>query len=105
MRPWFYSRNDVSYPAFRNERIVFEITDSAMRPWYLALVGGFGVGTIDLNESILQNTKVLVGQEIARFNLGSTVCIASPEQIEIRDYLLKVHVGESIQIKGMTRNV
>ncbi|MGZ3692134.1 MAG: phosphatidylserine decarboxylase, partial [Pseudobdellovibrio sp.] len=45
LRPWFYKRDDVSYPAFRNERVVFEIVDENNKSWFVALVGGFGVGT------------------------------------------------------------
>jgi phosphatidylserine decarboxylase len=98
LRPWFYKRKDVSYPAFRNERLVFEIVDSNNKPWYVALVGGFGVGTIETSPEISVNSQISVGQELAKFNLGSTVCIAGPFEKREAKYLQVVRVGESMEI-------
>lgn len=93
LRPWFYKRNDVSYPAFRNERVIYEIKDDKNRPWYVAMVGGFGVGTIESAPTSVVGAKIVVGQEISKFNMGSTVCIASPQKIETQKFLQKVSVG------------
>lgn len=100
LRPWFYKKSDVSYPAFRNERIVFEIQDLEGVPWYLAMVGGFGVGTMTIEKDFLQGGPVHAGQEIAKFDLGSTVCLASPCQLEINKYLQTVSVGQSLPLKA-----
>ena len=100
LRPWFYSRNDVSYPALRNERVIFEIIDQNQKPWYMAMVGGFGVGSIELRDGIALGSLVKVGEEIAKFNLGSTVCIASPHQISVKKYLQTIVVGEKIEFLG-----
>lgn len=97
LRPWFYQRKEVSYPAIRNERVVFEITDHEQRPWYLAMVGGFGVGTIELLSGILNGKSVSVGQEIAKFNLGSTVCLASPVPVLNNKFLAEVKVGQKLE--------
>ena len=94
LRPWFYKRGDVSYPAVRNERYIFEIIDQLDRPWYLAMVGGFGVGSIELANNFTIGSQVRAGQEIAKFNLGSTVCLATPMQIKIERFLQTVCVGK-----------
>jgi phosphatidylserine decarboxylase len=98
LRPWFYKRSDVSYPAFRNERVLFEITDLQNRPWYMAMVGGFGVGSIEILNEFLLGGNVLAGQEIAKFNLGSTVCLALPDGVEALDFLQTVHVGQKLEV-------
>jgi len=97
LRPWFYRKEDVSYPAFRNERYVFEIKDKNNQAWYLAMVGGFGVGSIELESGIGKGSSVRAGQEIAKFNLGSTVCLATPVQIKIEGFLQTVHPGQKLQ--------
>lgn len=97
LRPWFFNRADVSYPAIRNERVVFEITDNEKNVWYMALVGGFGVGTIELSKHIQVGSSVGVGEEVARFNLGSTVCLATPQKIKIQNYLQTVRVGQKLE--------
>ena len=97
LRPWFYSRADVSYPAVRNERFVFEITDQYSQKWYLAMVGGFGVGSIDIENGLGLNSAVSVGQEMARFNLGSTVCLATPMEIKVDQFLQIVNPGEELK--------
>ncbi len=96
LRPWFYPRGDVSYPAFKNERVVFEIRDRGEKTWYLALVGGFGVGTIETHPDALVGAEVKLGQEIGSFNLGSTVCIAAPYPMQVSGYLQTIAVGERI---------
>ena len=98
LRPWFYKNGDVSYPAFRNERFIFEIKDSQNRPWFLAMIGGFGVGTIELAPQAVLGAKIKVGEEIGRFNLGSTVCLALPHAAHIQKFLQTVQVGQKIQI-------
>lgn len=98
LRPWFYKRADVSYPAIRNERVIFEITDVNQNPWYMALVGGFGVGAIEISDEIKIGTRIQCGQEVAKFNLGSTVCLASPDRIEVESYLQIVKVGQKLNL-------
>lgn len=98
LRPWFYTKKTVSYPAVRNERMVFEIVDGENKTWYLALVGGFGVGTIEISKNINVNSPLNLGEEIAKFKLGSTVCIASPYKISIKNYLETVQTGQKINI-------
>lgn len=97
LRPWFYKKEDVSYPAFRNERYVFEIKDKNNQTWYLAMVGGFGVGSIELESGIGKGSRVQAGQEIAKFNLGSTVCLAMPVQVKIEQFLQTVRPGQKLQ--------
>ena len=96
LRPWFYNRKDVSYPAFKNERVIFEMTDEQDRAWYLAMVGGFGVGTVELAKEIYVGCYIEPGQEIAKFKLGSTVCLASPCEIKVKNDLQLVRVGEDL---------
>lgn len=100
LRPWFYKRHEVSYPAFKNERIIFEITDSFEEIWYLAMVGGFGVGTIEISRECLNGGPVHVGQEIAKFDLGSTVCLATPCKIQVHQFLETVSVGQKIELNS-----
>lgn len=100
LRPWFYKKTDVSYPALRNERIIFEIQDELGTPWYMAMVGGFGVGTMEIHKEFTQGGPVKVGQEIAKFDLGSTVCLASPCHLKINNYLQTVSVGKSLILKA-----
>lgn len=95
LRPWFYKSTDISYPAFRNERIIFEIEDSLKRSWHLAMVGGFGVGTIEIYPQYAIGSILKAGEEFAKFKLGSTVCIASPEPLHVEHYLQKVYVGQT----------
>jgi phosphatidylserine decarboxylase len=99
LRPWFYDRKDVSYPAFKNERVVIEVLDKKNKSWWIALVGGFGVGSIDVTNGIQVGTSIQMGQEIGKFNLGSTVCIASPCPISIEKYLQTITVGGKIIAK------
>lgn len=97
LRPWFYKRADVSYPAVRNERFVFQIEDQNKQSWYLAMVGGFGVGSIDISNGLLKGSQVFAGQEIAKFNLGSTVCLATPTSIEVKQFLQIVRPGDELK--------
>jgi phosphatidylserine decarboxylase len=105
LRPWFYQRTDVSYPALRNERMIFEIEDAQNKTWYMAMVGGFGVGSIELQKHIQVGTQITVGEDIAKFNLGSTVCIASPYDISVDKYLQTVVVGEKMGVNTITPKV
>ena len=104
LRPWFYERSDVSYPSFRNERVIYEIEDAEKKVWYLAMVGGFGVGSIEVFSQADENSEVRVGQQIGRFKLGSTVCIASPYSLVSENYLQTVVVGQKIKKNKTTSN-
>ncbi|NKI32276.1 phosphatidylserine decarboxylase [Croceivirga thetidis] len=77
LRPWIYKENQ-SLPAFRNERYNIDITDTAGKVWYLSIVGGPAVGTIELPNNIRINEKINKLDELAVFHLGSTCCMASP---------------------------
>ncbi len=98
LRPWFYTASEISKPALRNERVNIDITDSAGRVWFLSIVGGMAVGTIDLLKDTVMNQKVICGQELALFRLGSTVCMATPIELNKEPYLKKVFVGEPISL-------
>lgn len=78
LRPWIYKQNP-SLPAFRNERYNVDITDELGRTWYLSIVGGPAVRTIELAQNIKVGQPIRKMEEIALFYLGSTCCMASPE--------------------------
>ena len=65
LRPWFYRKDEVSSPALKNERLNVEILDDENRTWHISMVGGFGVGTIKLSNSIVLNASVNRGEELA----------------------------------------
>ncbi len=94
LRPWLYEKESRSYPAHHNERTVFEIEDMNQKTWWVTLVGGFGVGTIKMTRETYVGALLAVGQEIAWFELGSTVCIASPYAIPVERYLQGVSAGQ-----------
>lgn len=94
LRPWLYEKESRSYPAYHNERTVFEIEDLNQKIWWVTLVGGFGVVTIKLTQEARVGARLNVGQEMAWFELGSTVCVASPYSIPISHYLQSVHAGQ-----------
>ncbi|TRX59579.1 phosphatidylserine decarboxylase [Fulvivirga sp. M361] len=77
LRPWLY-KNDPSLPALRNERVNIKLKDNTGRLWYLSIVGGPAVGTIVLNADTIIGSQLMLGQEIGKFLLGSTCCIAAP---------------------------
>ena len=77
LRPWIY-KQDPSLPAFRNERYNIDITDDLGRIWYMSVVGGPAVGTIELEKRIKPGQRVNKLEEIALFYLGSTCCMAAP---------------------------
>ena len=77
LRPWIYKENP-SLPAFRNERYNVDITDDNGRTWYLSIVGGPAVGTIELSAGVEVGKKIEKLNEVAVFYLGSTCCMASP---------------------------
>ncbi|MEL7270698.1 MAG: phosphatidylserine decarboxylase [Bacteroidota bacterium] len=77
LRPWIYKENP-SLPAFRNERYNVDIEDEKGRTWYLSIVGGPAVGTIEMGKSIQIGQKIQKMEELALFYLGSTCCMAAP---------------------------
>ncbi len=77
LRPWIY-KHDPSLPAMRNERVNIVVTDNDNRDWFLSIVGGPAVGTIDIPENIAINKSVDIGDELGKFLLGSTLCMAAP---------------------------
>ncbi len=98
LRPWFYSAEEISKPALRNERVNIDITDPNGRIWFLSIVGGMAVGTIDLLKNTCLNQKIICGEELALFRLGSTVCMATPIELNKEPYLKKVFVGEPVTV-------
>ncbi len=77
LRPWIYKKAP-SLPAFRNERVNIDIEDKDGKTWYLSIVGGPAVGTIELPRQVALGQKIEQLNELAVFYLGSTCCIASP---------------------------
>lgn len=100
LRPWFYPRGSVSYPAFRNERVNIEMRDKNNSLWMISLVGGFGVGTIQLSRDLAVGKTIHIGDEIGLFNLGSTVCMATPFEIQIQEYLQTVKFNQELKRSG-----
>jgi phosphatidylserine decarboxylase len=76
-----------------------DIVDELGRCWFLSIVGGMAVGTIELLEKTKLNQSVYVGEELALFYLGSTCCLASPIELTRQRYLQKVYVGEDLSVK------
>jgi phosphatidylserine decarboxylase len=96
LRPWFYKKNEVSRPALTNERVNVDILDKNGKIWFLSIVGGMVVGSIELLEKCNLGIEVLAGDELAVFYLGSTLCLASPICLKLLPYLNKVRVGEKL---------
>jgi phosphatidylserine decarboxylase len=94
LRPWIYKQNP-SLPAFRNERYNIDITDSSGKKWYLSIVGGPAVGSIELGMNIAPGAKVRKLQEISVFYLGSTCCMAAPLAPRFHQKNAFVEVGAS----------
>ena len=94
LRPWVY-KNDPSLPALRNERLNLDIEDEEGNTWYLSVVGGPAVGTINLPEGITVDKQVNMGDELSIFLLGSTCCMASPLPTEAK-VGSQVAVGETL---------
>ncbi|GMN05251.1 hypothetical protein MTsPCn5_06390 [Croceitalea sp. MTPC5] len=92
LRPWIYKQNP-SLPAFRNERYNIDIKDSDGETWYLSIVGGPAVGTIELHPEVCIGSEVKKLDELALFYLGSTCCMASPEAPRYHSKNTFVEVG------------
>lgn len=90
LRPWIYPYNP-SVPAFRNERINVDIEDELGRIWYLSIVGGPAVGTIELPAAIVVGQRIQSLDELALFYLGSTCCMAAP--VRNLDYPRMAEIG------------
>lgn len=76
LRLRIYKQNP-SLPAFRNERYILHLKDKEERVWYISIVGGPAVGTIEIQESIKLGVAVKKLEELAVFHLGSTCCMAA----------------------------
>lgn len=106
LRPWFYKREQTSVPAFINERVVVKIRDENKKLWMMALVGGFGVGTIELGSKATVSSRVFAGEEIGHFALGSTLCLLAPyKSLHEPRYLETVHVGKKLSLVQRTAKV
>ena len=92
LRPWIY-KQDPSLPAFRNERYNVDITDDLGRTWYLSIVGGPAVGTIELNEKVQCGNSIGKLDQLALFYLGSTCCMAAPRPPQFHKKNTFVAVG------------
>lgn len=77
LRSWNYGR-EPSYPAMTNSRINLEIEQPDGAIWYLSLIAGPGVASIKIEKSVVPGSSILVGQEMAHFKIGSTVCLIAP---------------------------
>jgi len=94
LRPWIYKQNP-SLPAFRNERYNIDITDANGKIWYLSIIGGPAVGTIELHHKVNLGGKIEKLNELALFYLGSTCCMASPEVPRYHSKSAFVEVGST----------
>ena len=97
LRPWFYKRDEVSFPAYKNERVSVEFSDGQNQSWILTMVGGFGVGSIALNPDLKIGSVLKMGEELGMFKMGSTVCLACPYDVRVKGYLDKTFVGQSLK--------
>lgn len=77
LRPWIY-KNAPSLPAMRNERVNIKIEVEKDTFWYLSIVGGPAVGSIILNCNATIGSELAIADELGKFLLGSTCCIAAP---------------------------
>ena len=77
LRPWAY-RKTPSLPALTNERVNVSLQDDQNQKWYLSIVGGPMVATINRGPGLKEGHRVAVGEKIASFRLGSTLCMVSP---------------------------
>ena len=77
LRPWIY-KDFPSYPALFNERVNLKLEDRSGRPWYMSIVGGPGVATIEMGNDFEIGAEYNAGDEIALFLAGSTCCMVSP---------------------------
>ena len=94
LRPWIY-KDDPSLPAFRNERYNIDITDATGKVWYLSVIGGPAVGTIELSNVVCEGAIVDKLDELALFYLGSTCCMAAPLPPRFHEVNTFVEVGAS----------
>jgi len=92
LRPWIYKQNP-SLPAFRNERYNVDILDKDGRTWYLSIVGGPAVRTIELAPKIQVGNTLEKLDDVALFYLGSTCCMAAPEAPKAHTKNTFVEVG------------
>ncbi len=77
LRPWAYPDRP-SLPALCNERVNIDLIDDAGRPWYVSIIGGPLVATIELAEKMKLGARFIIGERLGGFLLGSTCCIAAP---------------------------
>ncbi len=92
LRPWIY-KQDPSLPAFRNERYNIDIVDEEGRTWYMSVIGGPAVGSIELAKSVDLGSHINKLDEIALFYLGSTCCMAAPVAPRVHSVNTFVEVG------------
>jgi phosphatidylserine decarboxylase len=90
LRPWIY-KNDPSVPALRNERVNVDIA-TPNGTWFLSIVGGPAVGTIVLQAGLALGSHIAIGDELAKFLLGSTCCIVSPVPV------CNARVGDQVEV-------
>lgn len=92
LRPWIY-KDQPSLPAFRNERYNIDIRDDSGDKWFLSVIGGPAVGTIELSNRLKVGETIGKVEEIALFYLGSSCCIASPKRPRYHSTHSFVEVG------------
>ena len=93
LRPWVY-KHDPSLPALRNERINLRLEDRYGQNWFISIVGGPAVGTIVLDSRAQLGHTFRIGDELGKFLLGSTCCMASPVPMENSTVGDTVYMGE-----------
>lgn len=94
LRPWIYKQNP-SLPAFRNERYNIDLVDTYGNTWFLSIVGGPAVGTIELDSRTKVGAEIEKTDELALFYLGSTCCMAAPRAPRFHQKNTFVEVGMS----------
>lgn len=95
LRPWAYKHTSPSIPALTNERVNVCLIDHANQKWFLSIVGGPGVATIEGFDHLVPGTKIECGSELATFKMGSTCCMVSPVPVSTATQTY-VRMGDSL---------
>lgn len=99
LRPWFYKKTQVSEPSFLNERIILKLRDIENKIWYMAFVAGMGVGHIRLHDRCKIGEFFSVGEEVGMFLLGSTCCLAIPNEVMPIQFMSTIKVFDKLPIE------
>jgi len=69
------------------------LEDEAGNIWYLSIVGGPAVGSIELNEAIVPGAEAEILDKIAAFYFGGTCCMVAPVAANYHPEYSEVWVG------------